>query len=119
MTYTEAILGVWSLTEVNLGIICACAMRFKRLIATYLPRLSLFSSRSNGTGKITEEPPFDKFQPKNNRGQHSYQLHSYQKGSVDLYSGTKDISVQRTFKVDEERTHVYGKDNDSADKMLV
>ncbi|KGO62552.1 hypothetical protein PEX2_045780 [Penicillium expansum] len=117
-TYTEAILGVWSLVEVNLGIICACAMRFKRLIAIYLPRLSLFSSRSHGTTKPREDTPINKFQPKNSGGQHSYELYSTQDGHADPFAGTKDISVHRSFKTDEERTHVYSRDNDSADKIL-
>ncbi|KAJ5788144.1 hypothetical protein N7457_003134 [Penicillium paradoxum] len=117
-TYTEAILGVWSIVEVNLGIICACAMRFKRLIATYLPRLSLFSSRTRGTGKITEDSNSNRFQPKN-RGQHSYQLHSFQDGNVDPSAGTNDISVHRTFKVDEERTDVYNGDSNSAHRILL
>ncbi|KAI6784832.1 uncharacterized protein J7T54_007925 [Emericellopsis cladophorae] len=33
-TYTQAILGIWSIAEINLGTICACAMRFKSLIRT-------------------------------------------------------------------------------------
>lgn len=118
-TYTEAILGVWSLVEVNLGIICACAMRFKRLIAVYLPRLSLFSSRSHGTAKITEDTPIiNRFQPKDSGGQHSYQLHSVQDGQVNPFAGTKDIAVHRSFQVDEERTHVYRGSHDSGDKIL-
>ncbi|CAI7579420.1 uncharacterized protein N7487_006263 [Penicillium crustosum] len=118
-TYTEAILGVWSLVEVNLGIICACAMRFRRLIAVYLPRLSLFSSRSHGTAKITEDTPIiNRFQPKNSGGQHSYELRSVQDGHVNPFAGTKDISVHRSFQVDEERTHAYRGSNDSGDKIL-
>jgi hypothetical protein len=120
VTYTEAILGVWSIVEVNLGIICACAMRFKRLIAVYLPRLSLFSShtRTHPTGKTTENVSANRFQPKSSRRQHSYQLHSVQDGSADHFAGVKDISVHRTFNVDEERSDVYGGDNDSGHRIL-
>ncbi|KAJ5365068.1 hypothetical protein N7517_007954 [Penicillium concentricum] len=100
-TYTEAILEVWSLVEVNLSIICACAMQFKRLIAIYLPRLSLFSARSHGTTKLIEDTPL------------SYQLHSTHDKNADPF-----ISVHRSFNMDEERTHVYRGDNDSADKIL-
>ncbi|CAL5869517.1 uncharacterized protein PFLUO_LOCUS3747 [Penicillium psychrofluorescens] len=101
VTYTEAILGVWSLVEVNLGIICACAMRFKRLIATYLPRLSLFSSHTQSNGKITFES-FNRFQPTDRKGQHTYQLHSVQNGSADPFAGSNEISVSRSYKVDVE-----------------
>ncbi|KAL1880744.1 hypothetical protein Daus18300_001358 [Diaporthe australafricana] len=49
VTYTEAILGIWSIVEINLGIICGCAMRLKSLLTTYLPRLGLTGgSASNG-----------------------------------------------------------------------
>ncbi|KAL6353831.1 hypothetical protein LRP88_12825 [Fusarium phalaenopsidis] len=47
-TYTQAILGIWSIVEINLGIICACAMRLKRLVTTYLPSFAVFFSRSRG-----------------------------------------------------------------------
>lgn len=118
ITYTEAILGVWSIVEVNLGIICACAMRFKRLIATYLPRLSIFSSRSRGTGKITEESSVNRFQAKNNRAQDSYELHSFQSGSMDPLASSRDISVHHTLTVDEERMGVYSGDDKNGQKIL-
>ncbi|KAL8391850.1 hypothetical protein RB599_004680 [Gaeumannomyces hyphopodioides] len=41
LTWAEAVLGLWSVVEVNLGILCACAMRLKPLAKTYLPRLGL------------------------------------------------------------------------------
>ncbi|KAJ6015576.1 hypothetical protein N7540_010167 [Penicillium herquei] len=125
-TYTEAILGIWSLVEINLGIICACAMRFKKLITTYLPRLSLFSSRSRSrsTGKAYLADPH-MFRPKDSKGQHSYQLHSFQDSSVEPFSPafppkSKDISVYRTFEVDVERTDGDRdiRDNGSTDKIL-
>lgn len=47
VTYTEAILGIWSIVEINLGIICGCAMRLKSLITTYLPRLGLTSGQAS------------------------------------------------------------------------
>ncbi|KAL5336002.1 hypothetical protein BJX70DRAFT_401060 [Aspergillus crustosus] len=116
-TYTQAVLGIWTIIEVNLGIICACAMRFKRLIATYLPKLSLFSSRSRsktgadkkgGTGTGTPGNTYDtrsnRFRPEGSGGVHSYQLHSVQNGSRDVDgvggNGNKDISVYREFQVD-------------------
>ncbi|KAJ5917235.1 hypothetical protein N7466_010789 [Penicillium verhagenii] len=100
LTYTEAILGIWSLIEVNLAIICACAMRLKKLIATYLPRLSLFSSGTRSTAKIAYDTEGSRFQAKGNKSQHSYQLHSVQKGSTDPIFGLRGISVDRTYQVD-------------------
>ncbi|KAL4801847.1 hypothetical protein BDV18DRAFT_148263 [Aspergillus unguis] len=101
-TYTQAILGVWSIIEVNLGIICACAMRFKRLIATYLPRLSIFSSRSRsksrskGLARGTEE------ESGTNRARDGYRLHSVQVGKGSK-KGKTGISVYREFDVDVSR----------------
>ncbi|KAF9883847.1 hypothetical protein FE257_002738 [Aspergillus nanangensis] len=112
VTYTEAILGVWSIVEVNLGIICACAMRFKRLLSTYLPRLALFSSRSRSGGKITYESDVNRLNPPEKRGKHSYQLHSIQSSSTEPFAGNKDAAVYHSYQVD-----VSG-DSGSADKIL-
>ncbi|KAL3480811.1 hypothetical protein BJX99DRAFT_204940 [Aspergillus californicus] len=131
-TWTQAILGIWSIIEVNLGIICACAMRFKRLIATYLPKLSIFSSRSRShpaarQQKQTYDSDGNRFRPQNSTGQHSYQLHSIQSASGDVdsapVSGSKDISVYRSFKVDvesteRERERDLGDDGRSIDRIL-
>ncbi|KAL4772317.1 hypothetical protein BDW60DRAFT_216680 [Aspergillus nidulans var. acristatus] len=81
-TWTQAILGIWSIVEVNLGIICACVMRFKRLIARYLPRLSLWAAK-------TPLDPADKFRPDGSMGKHEYRLHS-------LQQSTGSVSVVRT-----------------------
>ncbi|KAL2809112.1 hypothetical protein BJX63DRAFT_372421 [Aspergillus granulosus] len=117
-TYTQAVLGIWTIAEVNLAIICACAMRFKTLIATYLPKISLFSSSSGDKshlrsglrkrkGAVMYDSRSDRFQPEGRRGGHSYQLHSVQSDSagVDVDGGVgslgkKDISVYREFQVD-------------------
>jgi hypothetical protein len=93
-TYTEAILGVWTIVEVNLGIFCACAMRLKPLFVKYFPQLNIFSSRS--TSK-TSGIRWGKGTMERSRGQHSYQLHSYQKGSVDP---VLDSHGNHSYKVD-------------------
>jgi len=96
VTYTEAILGVWTIIELNLGIFCACAMRMKPLVVKYLPQLGIFSRSENkasaqggGSNNINL-----------GRGQHSYQLHSYQKGSADPVLDSGDIHVSHSYKVD-------------------
>ena len=110
-TYSQAILGIWSIVEVNLGIMCACAMRLKPLITTYFPQLQLFSSRSRSRSRGNTSG--NRLTGKNSKSQHSYQLHSVQKGSV---AGTdnsgRDIHVYRSYKVDVEEDRV------STDKIL-
>ncbi|RDW84184.1 uncharacterized protein DSM5745_04510 [Aspergillus mulundensis] len=122
-TWTQAILGVWSIVEVNLGIICACAMRFKRLISTYLPRLSLWSfrsrsrSRSAGVKKVTLDSE-GRFRPEGSMGKHEYQLQSLQhsQGEEAEY-GSKSISVQQSFEVNVTRTRDRG-DAGSMERIL-
>ncbi|KAL4799577.1 hypothetical protein BDV19DRAFT_385345 [Aspergillus venezuelensis] len=89
-TYTQAALGIWTVCELNLGIICACAMRFKSLIRTYLPKLSLFSSRSRSRtarnyhdGSRSAGWRMQSEQGMGKRARSSYQLHSVQKGNGD------------------------------------
>ncbi|CAI7670134.1 unnamed protein product [Penicillium manginii] len=118
VTYTEAILGIWSMVEINLGIVCACAMRMKRLIATYLPRLSLFSTNPSHTAKISHGSDLKRFQP-NGRGEHSYQLHSLQGSSADPFSYPGGIKYHQSFKVDVQSKYGGGGDAASTDKILI
>ncbi|KAK3692761.1 hypothetical protein B0T22DRAFT_436008 [Podospora appendiculata] len=78
LTYTEAILGVWSIVEVNLGIICGAAMRLKPLIVRYLPQLGLFSSRKGGSKSV-------------------------QKGSVNPISDDGNIHVHQDYNIRKEK----------------
>ncbi len=92
-TYTEAILGVWSIVEVNLGIICGAAMRLKPLLVRWLPQLGIFSSsqsKSNGKslGSMGTSSRGLRTDPRN------YQLHSIQKGSAGPASSDFDISTE-------------------------
>ncbi|KAJ5895230.1 hypothetical protein N7495_006921 [Penicillium taxi] len=118
VTYTEAILGVWSIVEVNLGIICACAMRFKRLIATYLPRLSFFSSGTRSAAKTTYNMDGGRFQPKDSKNQHSYELHSVQRRTTDPLFDTKGISVDFSYQVNVEGSDGDAKDGGSTHRIL-
>lgn len=110
MTYTEAILGVWSIVEVNLGIICASAMRLKRLIVTYLPQLGFSTSRSGNTGN---EQWGSSVRMDKSSGQRSYQLHSIQKGSQPP-SDSRDTHVYKSYNVDME----HRGDGGSTDEIL-
>jgi hypothetical protein len=94
ITYQEGILGVWSLVEVNLGILCGCAMRLKKLIVAYLPALGLGTSLKGGTGDASgasgtgHRTGGSKGTP---RG--TYQLHSIQKRSTDPLSKSEGGST--------------------------
>ncbi|EFW98851.1 hypothetical protein CMQ_4703 [Grosmannia clavigera kw1407] len=79
---SEAILGIWSVVEINLGIVCGTAMRLKPFIVTYLPKLNLLSKRSTGRSYV----PWKDTLTKADKGQHSYQLHSIQQGSREPVS---------------------------------
>ncbi|KAK6080305.1 integral membrane protein [Seiridium cupressi] len=102
VTYTEAILGVWSIVEVNLGIICSCSMRLKPLVVKYLPQLGFFSSHSRSTGKATYGS-WGNGLGDESRSQHTYQLHSVQKSSADPVLDKGDIHVHRSYRVNVER----------------
>ncbi|KAL2173025.1 uncharacterized protein P884DRAFT_213180 [Thermothelomyces heterothallicus CBS 202.75] len=125
-TYTEAILGVWSIVEVNLGIICGAAMRMKPLLMRWLPQLSLFSStaksKSNGKsphGFLGTSSAALRTDPR--KAQHTYQLHSIQKGSAKPISQDSDIHVYREYDVTTEHDgRSRGcSDTDSMDRINV
>lgn len=111
VTYTEAILGVWSVVEVNLGIICACSMRLKQLLRVYVPRLGPASSNPPSGKVSTYESWGNRFRPDGASAQHSYQLHSVQNSSVDPDVGSKDIAVSHTF-------NMHVDERGSTDKIL-
>ncbi|KAG9252704.1 uncharacterized protein F5Z01DRAFT_675814 [Emericellopsis atlantica] len=115
-TYTQAILGIWSIAEINLGIICACAMRFKSLIRTYLPQLQIFSSSSQGGKKQSKGPSTKGLRMDQTDAQDScsYQLHSFQKRRTSLIPRDKDAKYQ-SYKMDKGGRSV---DGDSADEIL-
>ena len=124
VTYTEAILGVWSIIEVNLGIICGCAMRLKPLIVRWFPNLGLFSSRNKSLGKsagfgswaASKELRTD---PRN--AQHTYKLHSIQKSSVDPVNESGNIRVDREYDIttEHERLSKRGSSFNSTEKINV
>ncbi|KAK4158958.1 hypothetical protein QBC43DRAFT_138390 [Cladorrhinum sp. PSN259] len=96
ITYQEGILGVWSLVEVNLGIVCGCAMRLKKLITAWLPKLGLGTSR----GKSGAATPFGSAGTTlrgtglgdSQLAKGGYTLHSIQKGSAGLGSTDKILA---------------------------
>jgi cobalamin biosynthesis Mg chelatase CobN len=103
-TYTEAILGVWSIVEVNLGVVCCAAMRLKPLLVRWLPQLGLSSwsrKRTNSFGsKGTSSRGGLRTHPR--PAHHTSQLHSVQKGSAHTADGDAHIHVYRQFDVTTE-----------------
>ncbi|KAL4950400.1 hypothetical protein BDW69DRAFT_187376 [Aspergillus filifer] len=142
-SWTQAILGTWSVVELNLGVICACLMRFKPLIRNYMPWLGLFSSRTRsranrgaiytyGSGRRWRSTPgygggygYDG----HSRGKSEYQMHSIQRGNggveefPDDLDERGDIEVRKEFKVDVQRTDEgsgswYRGEGDSTDRIF-
>ncbi|KAL4952949.1 hypothetical protein BDW69DRAFT_200444 [Aspergillus filifer] len=130
-TYTQAELGIWTVCEVNLGIICASAMRFKSLIRTYLPKISLFSSRSRSRTAMGTERQYDPASrsagwrsqagygngsqnAKRMRG--SYQLHSVQKGNSDGFVVGVDEDEDDAGEWRNARRDLHGKGDSGIDR---
>ncbi|KAJ3460616.1 hypothetical protein MRS44_011483 [Fusarium solani] len=99
-TYTQAILGIWSIVEINLGIICACAMRLKRLVTTYLPSFAVFFSRSRGGSQSWKSGAL---RIDNSDGTHSHQLHSMKRANTGD-GGNGGVQVFKTYEIDVERS---------------
>ncbi|KAI8663420.1 hypothetical protein NCS57_00942800 [Fusarium keratoplasticum] len=99
-TYTQAILGIWSIVEINLGIICACAMRLKRLVTTYLPSFAVFFSRSRGGSQSWKSGAL---RIDNSDGTRSHQLHSMKRANTGE-GGNGGVQVFKTYEIDVERS---------------
>ncbi|KAK0741843.1 hypothetical protein B0T21DRAFT_282334 [Apiosordaria backusii] len=100
LSWEEGILGIWSIVEINIGIVCGCAMRLKKLIVAYLPKMGWNSSHKKSTpygshswggttaaGSKGGNKTFDEA----NGTKGDYQLHSVQKGSVEAGGSTDKI----------------------------
>ncbi|KAK3321992.1 hypothetical protein B0H66DRAFT_619329 [Apodospora peruviana] len=99
LTYTEAILGIWSIVEINLGVICGCAMRLKPLVVRYAPWVGLLaSSRKGRSSKTPYGASWDArkdLRTDDRAVKHTYQLHSVQKGSSNPISEDGKIYVEQ------------------------
>ncbi|KAL6829658.1 hypothetical protein J3E69DRAFT_365236 [Trichoderma sp. SZMC 28015] len=91
VTYTEAILGVWSIVEINLGITCGCAMRLKSLAVKYLPQLGFFSSNKHESE--AHDSRRKGLHKDGDNAQRSYQLHNVRNERVEpgFDSGINDL----------------------------
>lgn len=120
MTYQEAVLGVWSIVEINLGIICCCSMRLKAFVVAYLPWLGFGSSAHTPapSGTYMTFGGSKKMRAGEDESEHTlrtYQLHSIQKGSAEPGSDNRGHQYGAyDLNVDNERS-----DGASTDKILV
>ncbi|KAJ3540210.1 hypothetical protein NM208_g5164 [Fusarium decemcellulare] len=111
-TRKQAEAGVWSLVELNIGIVCNNLMRLKPLLNRFLPRLLTIlgfsgrsskrqgesSSRANGNWRVGGRPS------------HSYQLRSLERG------GSKKHVIQEVGFQSSDKEH--SRQNGSTDSIL-
>ncbi|KAL2166185.1 hypothetical protein VTG60DRAFT_3145 [Thermothelomyces hinnuleus] len=98
-TYTQCAAAVWSLFEMNLGILCNALAALKPFVRTYLP--GLFSSHGWGSsGRKTGQTGPSK-RSKSSKWGHGYQLHSVGNGKTEQ-TAAKDnvVMVDHQFSVE-------------------
>ncbi|KAL2022656.1 hypothetical protein VTK56DRAFT_5000 [Thermocarpiscus australiensis] len=81
VTFTQCSAAVWSLLEMNLGILCNSLAALKPFARRHLP--SFFSKAGSGAGRTDDS--YAKRSKGSRKQGHSYQLHSSDKG--DDYAG--------------------------------
>lgn len=123
VTFTQCSATVWSLLEINLGILCNSLVALKPLVRRYMP--SLFSK--TGSGGVTGSNPDDSYAKrcKGNHGRwgHSYQLHSFgnEKTEQSAETAKDNIVIVDQFSVEYDSrkngTHTVVK-GDSTDSIL-
>ncbi|KAK7213016.1 hypothetical protein V2G26_020194 [Clonostachys chloroleuca] len=113
----QAEAGVWSLVELNLGILCSNLMRMKPFLRAYLPKLLTILGLSSGSASNT--PGHDISTGHWSRKSHSrgYKLHSIgnensQSKSLDADGMAVNIDMQKPEKTRARR------DNESTDSIL-
>lgn len=94
-TRKQAEAGVWSLVELNMGIVCNNLMRLKPFLRTYLPRVLTFLGL---TAKSKQQGGDQSKSSGNWRGRpsHSYQLNSLEHDDPHHRSFRKEPSVDAT-----------------------
>ncbi|KAF5650122.1 uncharacterized protein FTJAE_687 [Fusarium tjaetaba] len=94
-TQKQAEAGVWSLVELNMGIVCNNLMRLKPFLRTYLPRVLTFlglTAKSKQQGEIQSKSSGNW----GSRPSHSYQLNSLEHDDPHHSSFRKEPSVDET-----------------------
>ncbi|AEO59655.1 hypothetical protein MYCTH_2135030 [Thermothelomyces thermophilus ATCC 42464] len=90
-TYTQCAAAVWSLFEMNLGILCNALAALKPFVRTYLP--GLFSSNGWGSSgrKTGQQGPSKR--SKSSKWAHGYQLHSVGNGKTEQTAAKDNVVV--------------------------
>jgi|SRR5689334_8531472 hypothetical protein len=91
-TRKQAEAGVWSLVELNMGIVCNNLMRLKPFLRTYLPRVLTFLGLT-AKSKPQGENPSKSSGNWRGRPSHSYQLNSLEHEDPHHKSFRKEPSV--------------------------
>ncbi|CAF3578172.1 hypothetical protein SNK03_002779 [Fusarium graminearum] len=114
-TLKQAEAGIWSLVELNMGIVCNNLMRLKPFLNRYLPQLLTFLGMSGGKSKQKMTNSVDMNGNWKHKGSQGYQLHSIGKGNNNE-SFNKKAGMQDT--VFEDSTKETMGDNGSTDSIL-
>ncbi|KAM0368051.1 hypothetical protein ACHAPK_007253, partial [Fusarium culmorum] len=114
-TLKQAEAGIWSLVELNMGIVCNNLMRLKPFLNRYLPQFLTFLGMSGGKSKQKMTNSVDMNGNWKHKGSQGYQLHSIGKGD-NSESFNKKAGMQDT--VFENSTKETMGDNGSTDSIL-
>lgn len=92
-------------------------MRLKPLVVRYIPQLGLFSSRKTGSKSHGSWGAVKELKTDDRKVNHSYQLHSIQKGSSNPVSDDGNIHINQEYDI---RFTKEGKGSDvgSTDQIL-
>ncbi|KAF5722193.1 integral membrane protein [Fusarium mundagurra] len=114
-TRKQAEAGVWSLVELNMGIVCNNLMRLKPFLRTYLPRVLTFLGLTAKSKQQGENQSKSKSSGNwRGRPSHSYQLNSLEHDDPHHRSFRKEPSVEAAGlgDLDKEPSHHSGSTDD-------
>lgn len=125
VTFTQCSAGVWSVLEMNLGILCNSLAALKPFVRRYLPSLFTKTDSDESNRDTSRSSPKHSKARRSRPWGHSYYLHSVddcEKGQHQVHGGKDDIVVTEQFTVeydDKSRpgTMASGK-ADSTESML-
>ncbi|KAF5018397.1 hypothetical protein F66182_9626 [Fusarium sp. NRRL 66182] len=114
-TLKQAEAGIWSLVELNMGIVCNNLMRLKPFLNRYLPQLLSFLGLTSGKSKQTGDNSARTSSNWRGRPPHSYQLHSVGKGDNDKSHNKEPRAHEHVF---EDLDKEPSRQNGSTDSIL-
>ncbi|KAL2141914.1 hypothetical protein VTI28DRAFT_1799 [Corynascus sepedonium] len=90
-TFTQCSAAVWSLLEMNLGILCNSLAALKPFVRQHMP--NLFSSNGWGSGGRKTGDTYPKLSKGSRTWGHAYQLHSIGNGKTEQAAVKDDVVV--------------------------